>query len=44
MNWLRYGWPRKWIIRISGGIWGKSNTPGWLLTFLYPDDLRITFK
>lgn len=44
MNWLRYGWPRRRIIVISGFIWRKHNTPEWLLNFLYPDDCSVTFQ
>lgn len=43
-NWLRYGWRRRYVVRLVSCIWKKGNTPEWVLNFLYPDDCTVTFK
>jgi hypothetical protein len=44
IGWLRYGWPRRRIIKLTGILWPHHNAPEWLLNFLYPGDCGVTFK
>lgn len=43
MGFLRWGWPRRYIIKLSCWLWPRKNTPEWLLDFLYPDACVLTF-
>lgn len=40
-NWLRYGLPRRFLLRLSNHVPERSG--GWLLDFLYPSNCRISF-
>ena len=42
-RWLRYGWPRRDIIRLTGWFPVNSWARNKLLDFLYPSDCVITF-
>lgn len=41
-NWLRYGPPRKWLLKLS--YWLPEKYEYALVEWLYPDDAMISFK
>lgn len=42
LNWLRYGWRRRYVLKLICRIW-PDGRPEWILKWLYPDDCVITF-
>lgn len=40
-DWLRYGWPRWYLLRLSN--WLPSKYEERMLDFLYPSDMEATF-
>ena len=43
IHWLRWGWPRRRLLKLSVLIW-PNDSPQWLLDWFYPDDAEVTFK
>lgn len=41
-HWLRWGWPRRYIVRAAAWWWPRD-PPAWVLDWLYPDDCVISF-
>lgn len=44
LRWLRYGRPRRYVLKLTGWFPVDSWAPQKLLDWLYPSDLEITFK
>ena len=42
-DFFRYGWPRWYLIRLHGWL-PTERANDWLLDFLYPNDMTVTFK
>lgn len=40
-DFFRYGWPRWWLVRAYN--YAPERVGDWLMDFLYPDDLAVTF-
>lgn len=41
-DWLRYGWPRFWLIRFGNAL-PQGRFREAIADFLFPDDAEITF-
>lgn len=43
-DFLRYTQPwRRWVIKLVNLIWGVGNRPVWVLEWLYPPEMRVSF-
>jgi hypothetical protein len=42
-NWLRFGWPRWYLVRACSKM-PEGRVHDWLLDFLYPDDIQLSFE
>lgn len=44
ISWLRYGKPRRYVLKLARFLPAGSRVREQLLDWLYPSDCRITFK